>query len=208
MSPGSRLRQAAKRVNSLPAEADNSANSATAAPASTSIDDSRIGILLSGVSKNIVYELKKRGFVPKYSLQKEGENTLSIAMVLSPKLFMKLVIELNFPVKTQRMSSTYHISRVYAASLKVIERMKVPYKEALVFHDDDLLQELKLSPAMKLDVINDYFGSSIALYFGWLQFYTNFLVFPAIGGTLLFCQQLYTGKVRHKHRNVALCGDV
>ena len=46
-----------------------------------------------------------------------------------------------------------------------------------------------------LDRIASYFGESIAFYFAWLEFYTNWLVFPAVIGALLFVGQLYWGEI-------------
>lgn len=128
-------------------------------------------------------------------LQKEGESTVSVMMTLSPKLFMKLVIENNYPIKTQGVSSVYHTTRVYVASLGIVIRMKISHKELFVVHDPETLETLKSGGVSKLSVINDYFGSSVALYFGWLQFYSNYLIVPAIAGCLLLLFQLYTSKV-------------
>jgi len=44
-----------------------------------------------------------------------------------------------------------------------------------------------------LDRIAAYFGETVAFYFAWLEFYTQWLVPPAIAGLLLFCGQLYYG---------------
>ena len=41
-----------------------------------------------------------------------------------------------------------------------------------------------------LDDVADYFGEGVALYFAWLQFYTQWLVGPAIAGSLLFILQV------------------
>lgn len=46
-----------------------------------------------------------------------------------------------------------------------------------------------------LDRIASYFGESIAFYFAWLEFYTNWLLFPAVIGALLFVGQLYWGEI-------------
>lgn len=35
-----------------------------------------------------------------------------------------------------------------------------------------------------LDLIRDYFGDQISLYFAWLGFYTEALIFPSIIGIL------------------------
>ena len=46
-----------------------------------------------------------------------------------------------------------------------------------------------------LDRIAAYFGETIAFYFAWLEFYTQWLVVPSIIGVLLFVWQLYYGSL-------------
>lgn len=46
-----------------------------------------------------------------------------------------------------------------------------------------------------LDRIAAYFGETIAFYFAWLEFYTRWLVLPAIIGIFLFLGQLYYGGI-------------
>lgn len=189
----SRLRAAARKVHSqLPSsDGENSEGG--------EFSGSKFGVLLSGVPQSVVYDLKKRGFIPKYCTQKASESNVTLVLVLSPKLFMKILIENNFPLKTQGASSTYHVSRVYAMSLAIIERMKLTSQFCFVIHDADALSEMRKGDGIKLNLVNDYFGSSVALYFGWLQFYSNYLYIPAITGILLFCHQYFTGQVMYMH---------
>jgi hypothetical protein len=44
-----------------------------------------------------------------------------------------------------------------------------------------------------LDRIAAYFGETTAFYFGWLEFYTRWLLLPAVAGVLLFLAQMYHG---------------
>lgn len=46
-----------------------------------------------------------------------------------------------------------------------------------------------------LDRIAAYFGEHVAFYFAWLEFYTRWLVLPALGGLFLFIAQLYHGSL-------------
>jgi hypothetical protein len=46
-----------------------------------------------------------------------------------------------------------------------------------------------------LDRIAAYFGETVAFYFAWLEFYTQWLVFPAVIGTGLFVAQVWYGTV-------------
>jgi anoctamin-1 len=44
----------------------------------------------------------------------------------------------------------------------------------------------KLFKFQPLDAVRDYFGVKVALYFAWLGFYTNLLIFPSIVGIFTF----------------------
>ncbi|KAA0152414.1 hypothetical protein FNF29_03980 [Cafeteria roenbergensis] len=46
-----------------------------------------------------------------------------------------------------------------------------------------------------LDRIAAYFGETVAFYFAWLEFYTQWLVFPALVGAALFVAQVWYGTV-------------
>ncbi|CAE7508836.1 ano10, partial [Symbiodinium sp. KB8] len=50
-------------------------------------------------------------------------------------------------------------------------------------------------PAPPLDRIAAYFGETVAFYFAWLEFYTQWLVFPALVGAALFVAQVWYGTV-------------
>ena len=50
----------------------------------------------------------------------------------------------------------------------------------------------KIHKFQPLDAVRDYFGVKVALYFAWLGFYTNLLIFPSIIGILCFCYGLIT----------------
>lgn len=41
-----------------------------------------------------------------------------------------------------------------------------------------------------LEEIADYFGESVAFYFAFLEFYTRWLIFPAVIGTIVFYYQV------------------
>ena len=48
---------------------------------------------------------------------------------------------------------------------------------------------------MPLDRIASYFGEDIAFYFGFMQFYTSWLVAPSVLGALLFAMQVWQGTI-------------
>lgn len=161
-------------------------------------------IFVSGVVGDISFHLKQRGFIPEYSLP-NGNNTSSVVATVSPKLFMKIAIELGFSSKEAALADEGNMSRVGANAVGIVQRLgqqlkietkKEPFLECWVIHDSDKLKKIgSLSGSEQCDQLNNYFGSKISLYFSWLSFYTNYLVIPAISGTLLFSYQIYTGKV-------------
>ena len=54
----------------------------------------------------------------------------------------------------------------------------------LLFHEWSAFSKiLKFQP---LDAVRDYFGVKVALYFAWLGFYTNMLIFPSVVGVICF----------------------
>jgi hypothetical protein len=57
--------------------------------------------------------------------------------------------------------------------------------------------EYKTKPGEKRYKINEYYGSKIAMYFGWCTFYANWLLFPSAIGIHYFFEKYFTGKVSH-----------
>lgn len=63
-----------------------------------------------------------------------------------------------------------------------------------------------------LDVIKNYFGVKVALYFSWLGFYTNMLILPSILGVLVFIIGLstmftnsYVNQICNANSSIVLC---
>jgi hypothetical protein len=124
-----------------------------------------------------------------------------VALTLSPKLFLKIAIENGLPLQPQCQSTTAHVSRIYTESLTILARIEgLEDSTAYLMHDRRKLYEISAASSttrlIPLELINDYFGSQVALYFSWLEFYSNCLYVPAVAGGALFVTQLYTGKVR------------
>jgi hypothetical protein len=156
-------------------------------------------VIISGVTvteKAVCYELKRRGFIVKHSMVQSG--ICSAAVTLSKKLVAKLSAENNLPV--QPLSSHTPASKLVLANSAcgvILRSNAIGAKAAWVAHDqhrDILMDAVAKSsvsdPGKELLQINSYFGSQVALYYGFLSFYTKNLIPATIGGGLLFLYQL------------------
>jgi hypothetical protein len=68
-------------------------------------------------------------------------------------------------------------------------------KDYFPLHEQDKLDSMKkdmlgllptLQMNLKLKEIRDYFGEKVAVYFAWMQFYTNALILPSLLGVVLW----------------------
>jgi hypothetical protein len=181
-------------------------------------DISQLRLLVTGLDGSdgeldqLSYQFKRRGFIPLYTL-KQGQ-VASMILTLSPKLYTKLVILNNYPVKDLEHSSLAQATKVFSYSRKIIVRSGIKHTAVWLMHQSEkVLSRLFLSPphlpslqlcriggtnattGPDLDMLNQYFGSQIALYFGWLDFYSSFLRYPALFGAILFAYQIFSGEV-------------
>ena len=110
---------------------------------------------------------------------------------------MKLAIELNLQVKLFHDYSTLEKLKLTSASIAIIDRAKVlDVEEVWISHDKAMLSEIDNSKGdAQLENIKEYYGSKIAMYFGWLDFFTHILGVPSIAGILLFMHQIYLQNV-------------
>ena len=142
-----------------------------------------------------------RGFIPKYCLVNvDNQNTAVIALTLSPKLFLKIAIENDFPLVSQDESIPSHAYRIYSKSFDILKRISVLNINAMfLMHDPHKLTAIATATSeeksIPLQKVNEYFGSAVALYFGWLRYYTSCLYIPAAVGAVLYAVQLYNGEV-------------
>ena len=160
----------------------------------------------------------RRGFIPKYCVDKGGDAQTEQSLV-SPRLFLKLAIEHSYPLQPQEASAAAHVARIYTAALLILPRIEgLQTATAFLMQDRQKLAAIAeaagsphsfsstsseppqaLLPALPLEQINDYFGSEAALYFGWLRFYSLSLCVPAVAGVGLFALQMHNGEVCRGH---------
>ena len=141
--------------------------------------------------KEIAYEFRRKGFLVGAIIKtKDG---CSFLLSLSPKLVLKLALELNLPLKTFGEYTNLEKLRIASPAILVINRANsIQAEDVWISHDKSMLKEIdSTSGDIHLAHVKDYYGSKIAMYFGWLAFFTKVLAIPSIAGLLLFCHQIY-----------------
>lgn len=120
-------------------------------------------------------------FLPHTPLGNLSRPTASASV---PELVARGVIHQMFPLHEQRILNQLMTSWVQA----VCERQPLGKKHTTVgLHDTAFLTRLnKIAPYYSADDICDYFGVKISMYFAWLGFYTNSMLYPAVIGFLLW----------------------
>ena len=117
---------------------------------------------------------------------------------LSNNAFKKTAFRFGIPGKPMgeyTMGERMKVLQIKSRSaLKIISKF-CTYQDVLLVHDTTQLH--KNLKDNSLQNIFEYFGSEVALYFGWMEFYNSWLVIPAILGVALYILQLYTEKVDH-----------
>jgi hypothetical protein len=162
-----------------------------------------VNILVKGLKGDLesnCYEFRRRGFVTRYALQDKKTSTseqavYSLVVSLSPKLHMKLAISHGLPMVSVLKSSQSDINKIVNHALSILDRMPVKFEDAWLMHNTEQLNKLGCHEEQHLIGLNEYYGSQISLYFGWLAFYSNILIIPSVAGGVLFLFQLYSGHV-------------
>jgi hypothetical protein len=179
-----------------------------------------VNILVQGLKGDLdsnCYEFRRRGFITSYALQEKPASTTavstattatptptstgsdqavySLVVSLSPKLHMKLAIAHGLPMVSVLKSNQADVTKIVNFALPILDRMNVNFEAAWLMHNSEQLNKLGCHEEQHLIGLNDYYGSQIALYFGWLSFYTRILVVPSLAGGILFLLQLYSGQV-------------
>lgn len=160
----------------------------------TSVD--RAGPYIVFLSKKsdeaeLAFECRRKGFlVGGFLKSKDGTGCI---LSMSPKLVVKLALECNLPLQSLQEYSNLERLTLASKAIKIIERAKaIDAEDVWVSHEKDMLRDIDESKGdTHLEHIKHYYGSKIAMYFGWLAFYTKILAIPSIAGGLLFCHQLY-----------------
>ena len=153
---------------------------------------------VSGTEELVTHELRRRGFIVRHCNNENGLN--NFALGLSKRLVAKIAVENNMETKILKNYSNYE--RIYIANMatRIVQRMSglgaavkcwVAHDPALTEVSESIVGETSKS----LSLINNYFGPQIALYFGYLGFYTRYLLPAMFGGGLMFLHQTLYGEV-------------
>jgi hypothetical protein len=162
--------------------------------------DSSIGpvIIVCGVRVDkvtAVYELSRRGFIVKHVSPKE--NDLNIVVCMSRKLTAKLATQHNLPVlAVTQYTLSQQVTMATEGTSVILRASALKVQDCWVAHDKNqhelqsaLSKTTVNDPNETLQLINGYYGSQIAMYYGFLAFYTNSLVPPMVAGAALFYYQ-------------------
>lgn len=106
-------------------------------------------LLVAGIEGDIKkhnYDLRKRGFIPRYALQQGSKCTMVLS--LSPKLFTKLAIKYGYPIRTAANSSDGDVTRIVYQSRKIVKRSGIKFESAWLLH-----QAEKVSIAFSINTI-------------------------------------------------------
>lgn len=141
--------------------------------------------------KEVAFECRRKGFLVRSMLKTKSGHAFLLS--LSPKLVVKLALELDLPVKLLADYTSLEKLTLASEAMNVLNRAKgIDVDEVWVSHDKDMLKDIDGSTGdVHLQHVKDYYGSKIAMYFGWLAFLTKVLAIPSIAGVMLFCHQLY-----------------
>ncbi len=151
-------------------------------------------IIIHGCKKEyepLAYELRRRGFLVGADAHIKG--SLNVAVTMSKKLMIKLAIENDIEIKSVKKLDVGQRQIIANKAVQLILRTKtIEAKAAWVAHDEFLTNLISTHTGQsQLELVNEYYGSKIALYFGWLDFYTVTLRIPAAVGLLLFVHHYF-----------------
>lgn len=154
--------------------------------------------------KEVKRELRKRGFmVENHFVSNPHTQSKKYVLAMSEKLYIKLIVELDFPLVRYRNCLPTHRLLVVQAALDFIKRCPktLMVEDVWIAHNEESYAKLFRSTnctswreritamfkySSKVDEISAYFGPQIALYFAWMDHYTDNIIIPAIAGLLLF----------------------
>lgn len=155
--------------------------------------------------------LRRRGFlVENHVVYSSLHSCFQCVLSLSEKLYIKLLVEMDLPLV--RYKECKPLDRLLLNN--GIESLLRRHQQALsvvdvwIAHDkrtyEALLSQQTTSPSWgdsirflfqhrsKVNEIFHYFGPQVAVYFAWLDHYTENLYLPAIAGALVFAHQWST----------------
>lgn len=161
-------------------------------------------IIISGIRADettAVFELRRRGLIVKHKILHNNEQCIAVCM--SRKLTAKLAAENDLPVQPIVKYSLFNQLTMANQAAAIIKRTTaLNAKDSWVAHDkhqhelEAALEKTTIrDPNKALLLINGYYGSQIALYYGFLTFYINSLVLPMVAGGLLFLYQMIYNEV-------------
>ncbi|KAJ1394669.1 calcium-activated chloride channel-domain-containing protein, partial [Ochromonadaceae sp. CCMP2298] len=158
-------------------------------------------IIATGITveeKAATFEFRRRGFVVEHVSQQPSSS--NYALTMSKRLVAKIALGLHLPQGPFKKYSRFHQAYIASQAAEVIAHSAgLHVSECWVAHDmaDPVMAEgaAQLPSGELLLAANNYFGPQVAIYFGFLDFYTRKLVPLMLVGAVVFVYQVLFGQV-------------
>lgn len=110
-------------------------------------------------------------------------------------LLLKAALDSLLPTKPPSQYTKSEKLELLEGAIKVIRRIEnVDFKGIWIAKEDIAVKAItKGGKNSRLDLICEYYGSRIGIYFAWLKFYRKYLEVPAAAGCALFLFEWYIG---------------
>lgn len=154
--------------------------------------------LVDSIDTNVTsYEFRRRGFVvEKVSIDTKTKKNLFL-LSLSRKLIDKIAIIKDIPISIESKYEINQQSAILNEAIDILMRSALTIERAWMAHDKENLHAImtETSSVKRVSMLCDYYGSSIGLYFGWLNNYTLWLLLPSIAGIITYSHQYFTNTI-------------
>jgi hypothetical protein len=151
------------------------------------------GLKLPKSSENeaVHIEMLRRGYIVRSTLR--IDDTVNLAVTLTPLLMSKLAFKHGIQVRHAKRYKAREKWALAGAAVEELIGSTLGMQSAWVAHDYRFLAKIRGATSVdeRLELINEYYGSKMAYYFGWLSFYSRSLSIIAIPGALLFMQSFF-----------------
>eukprot|EP01038_Epipyxis_sp_PR26KG_P008646 gene8646-11687_t len=160
---------------------------------------------LKEIDTNHEANLRKCGYIVKGMFRKSSSNAVHLALSVLPKQVAKIAtenLENSFEKPIYKYPKDEQIIIMNAALKQIMSLDFIQPLACWISQDQNFIQthiignkDHKILFEDRIDNISDYHGTKLALYFGFLRFYTTNLKLPAVFGLVLTLHQYFTNNV-------------